>query len=215
MKTGATCNFGCSPGNYHDACPVHGSGVNIVDNLTDDQIQNELLRPAYMFKGAELWPWSRSAKHLWNMVCSSDADTTIFQVLAMMWILRKREIIEPIYERNGAPKNSFSRPAKDAAEDLRANVIPKVYSDLNEVRAEIIFWRDELTQADEAQAMTIFEKILTAEKATETQVSNPDGQKKMRATAPATSDSSSSSSENTTAGAKTKRSLKRASPSKT
>ncbi len=163
------------------------------DHLTDEQLQNELVRPDHEFQGNPLWPWSRAAKHLWRMLCVDEIDLTIFQWLSMMWVLR--------------------RDGTDAASDLKAKIL-RVYRSIDDVRAEIILGRDQLTQEDEEEAGKIHDAILKAELDSRIHVS-PEGQKKTGVTALLNGDTSAISSESVTGGPKKKRSTKRQSSSKT
>lgn len=137
------------------------------DLITDAQLEQEAYRPPYKFAGKELWPWSRGARTCWRLLCDDERDIGIIQVLAMMWVLTKRT-------------------ESTAAADLKKNVIPVIYGDRNEARANIIFWRDELTEADESEAIRIHNEILQLESQSRIHVSSESGQKKMPAIPPQT-----------------------------
>jgi hypothetical protein len=143
------------------------------DHATDAQLQSELLRPAYKFKGEPLWPWSRSAEHIYDMIRHPN-DINVFRWLLLVWILKRR---------GGAT----------AEEDI-GSILPLCYHGQDLVRGEIIFSRDKLTDADEAEAGAIYDAIFKIAEASRVVVAPEPGQKKTEPTPQVIGDGSSTSS---------------------
>ena len=134
------------------------------DEVTDAELEREIMRPPRTFKGVELWPWGRTAKALWFMVLDFKRDSGVFQALSMIEITRKK---------GGA----------SAAEDYEKHVIPLAY-DQNKFRAKIFNWRDELTEDDEVEAVKIYDEILQLEYASRSVTQKEPGSKKSPPTSP-------------------------------
>jgi hypothetical protein len=165
------------------------------DSKTDFELENELLRPDYVFAGTPLWPKGRAATRLWYLLINAEYDLDSIQTLALMWILQKR---------GGAT----------AGDDLR-EAVKEVYADRDKVRGDLFAWVDKLTEADEAEGKRIRLELEKAEARTAIVVAPAPGQKKMEATHPPSGDTSSNSSPSIAGGRKKRPSTKRASRNKT
>ena len=127
--------------------------------ITDAELERELLSPPKTFKGSELWPWSRAARASWYMVIDNERDLDVFQALSMVWILGKKG-------------------GSTASEDSQKVVVPAIYGDRNQFRAMILDWYNDLTDEEAAEAMRIRDEIVQAEYASRSTVQGEPGEKK-------------------------------------
>lgn len=129
------------------------------NEITDEELERELLAPPRTFRGVELWPWSRAARACWFMVIDNERDLDIFQALSMLWILGKK---------GGAT----------AKADSQNVIVPAVYGDRNKFRAMILDWYNEMTDEESAEAMKIRDEIISAEFSSRSTVQGEPGEKK-------------------------------------
>jgi hypothetical protein len=115
--------------------------IDLITPETDNDFQEiqerEHVRPAPVFKGQELLPFSRGSRILYGMVLN-DNDLVIYRVLAFIFI--------------------HMHP--------RTEIIPLVWGDVNKFREKVLEFRETLTDEDETEAQRIVNEVLEADAAT-------------------------------------------------
>ncbi len=114
------------------------------DDSISQRLEREHLRPASVFQGKELWPFTRGTKLVFNQIIGD--DTVLFRALAFVWIHVKRG-------------------EATCKADVTRHVAPFAWS-INHFRGEIIEFADTLTDEDQADAMRIHKEWEEAEAAT-------------------------------------------------
>ena len=146
--------------------------MNAPEPNPEDEILHESLRPAFIFRGKELWPFSRGARLVYAQVCSPE-DTLIYRALALVFLLTKR----------GATTAAADRGTLDAW-------------DLKSFHQRIDEFRDTFpeTEADaiESEAIRIANEAVSGARKTDFVAgpkpgSKPGGAKKKAVTRPSTS----------------------------
>ena len=150
------------------------------DSITDSDLQRAALNPGFTFKGKEIWPFHRAAKHVMSMLYTPGHDLFLFEYMALIWLLVKR---------GGAT----------AAEDFKT-ILRQVDTDKEAVRMEIILWRNDLTDEDENELAVIARTMLGLVAASEPIIAPEVGGKKKEELSQPTSDIIVTYSENVTDG---------------
>lgn len=134
---------------------------------TDRKLEGEFTRPAEIFQGRPLWPFTKGSKALYNMALS-DSDTRLYRVLAFIYIhMRGKDA--------------------DMERDLAARVVPLVWNDMDLFRVKVFCLCDTMSEEDFSSAFEIVNKELKLEAATEIFATPPDygaTQKKSGVTSP-------------------------------
>jgi len=157
------------------------------DLMTDDEItaglsvvqptKSEFVRPAYMFKGNELFPYTYGYELLFNQVRDAE-DTGLFTWLAFVYLLRKHE--------------------PDESEELHRKWAIKLAWKVEEFRLSLAAWMDVIgpfTNEDKLEAKRIYEENMKAIAETTVEAVPTRGRQAQKKTSRRRKASSSTSSE--------------------
>jgi len=132
-------------------------------------LTGEFTRPAAVFQGRPLWPFTPGSKALYHMSLS-DADTRLYRVLAFILIhIRGEQEL-----RNATGEVVAKAMATSMESDLAARVVPLVWHDLNLFRVKALALCDSMTPEDIEAAFEIVNRELKLEAASEVVATPPD-----------------------------------------
>lgn len=116
---------------------------NLSEEGVSAVLDGEHSRPAEVFQGKPLWPYTPGSRLLFLMA-QSEGDTDLFRALSFIFIHRRRT-------------------ESEMEKDLAANIVPILWSDLNLFRMRVLSSRSEMSEDDLRDALRIANKELQLE----------------------------------------------------